>query len=313
MGIWEQLGAVPGRIRTMSNSASTPEGVILEHVVCALCGQDGAPPILQGRDIRRGVPGEFRVVRCKNCGLAYIDPRPTRETIGRYYPPDYSYHRPGPPSLPESIYYRLFRSAPVPPGSRLLDVGCGGGGYLFFLRDRGYRVVGVEPNAEVVRALREQSDLEVHEGELLDVDFPDASFDAITFWQVLEHTHQPLEVLREAHRMLRPGGHVVVALPNFESLARRIFGANWHHIDIPGHLYQFGPRPLTKLMEKSGFDVYRVRQDLIAKEFAPSLGYRLGLRHSLDRVLPNILALPFDLLAWALRRSGLMTAYAKRA
>jgi SAM-dependent methyltransferase len=280
-------------------------------VPCALCGRGDALPVLHGSDLRRGLPGRFAVVRCRGCGLAFVNPRPTREGIARYYPPDYAPHRAGPPRRLEALYYRLFRAPPVAPGSRVLDVGCGGGRYLLFLRARGYRVAGVEPNAALARELRERWGLEVSAGGLREAALPAASFDAVTFWWVLEHTHQPLDELREAHRLLRPGGCLVVALQNFASLARRLFGAHWHHIDLPSHLYQFEPRTLARALAETGFLLERLRQDPVAKDFAPSLGHRLGL--SLDRALPNLLALPFELLAFALGRSGLMTARARRA
>ncbi len=291
-------------------SAAAPP-LPLERVACALCGREDARALLHGRDVRRGLPGSFAVVRCPGCGLAFVNPRPTRDGIARYYPPDYAPHRAGPPTRREALYYRLFRTPPVPPGSRVLDVGCGGGRYLLFLRARGYRVAGVEPNAGVARELRERFGLETFAGELCDVALPAASFDAVTFWWVLEHTHDPLASLREAHRLLRPAGSLVVALQNFASLARHLFGADWHHLDLPSHLYQFEPRTLARALEQTGFRVVRLRQDLVAKDFAPSLGHRLGL--SLDGALPNLLALPFDLLAFALGRSGLMTAHARRS
>lgn len=284
-----------------------------EDVGCALCGAEKSTPILYGRDVRRNVPGNFSVVRCQECGLAYINPRPTQKGISEYYPADYEYHRPGTATPGYRAYYRLFRMPPVPPGSRILDVGCGGGGYLLFLRSCGYDVAGVEPNAQLARQLHDELDLEIYPGLLTDAGLTDESFDAITFWWVLEHTHDPVEALKEAHRILKPGGKLVVAVPNFASLARQLFGSSWHHLDLPGHLYQFEPETLLASLKAAGFEPLRLRQDLIAKELAPSIGYRLGLSKSLDWWLPNGLALPFDLLAWCFRRSGLMTAYATRS
>ena len=297
---------------TNPRAQSVGADVGLEHVVCALCRADDSVVVLRGGDVRRGVPGGFEIVRCRRCRLAYVNPRPDPTSLEFYYPADYAPHRPGPPSFAEAVYYRLFRSLPEPPGARVLDVGCGGGRYLLFLRERGYDVAGVEPNETAARALRDEFDLEVHTGQLCDAPLEPGSFDVVTFWWGLEHTHDPAGALAVAHRLLRPDGLVIVALQNFDSLARHIFGAHWHHIDIPGHLYHFAPDTLTAMLEKCGFAVSRVRQDPIAKDFAPSLGYRLGAPGSLDSALPNLLGLPFDGLAWALRRSGLMTAYARR-
>jgi len=283
----------------------------LEHTACNLCGEDGAEQVLSGTDLRREIPGEFRVVRCRRCGLAYVNPRPTQRGIARYYPPDYQPHQAPSPSRLESLYYRLFRPPPVARG-RVLDVGCGSGRYLHFLRRRGLEAAGTEVDPARVARLRDEFGFDAWAGALPDAGVPEASFDAVTLWWVLEHTHDPLATLRAAHRALRDGGRLVVAVQNFASVGRLVFGAHWHHLDLPGHLYQFEPETLARLLEKAGFRVTRLRHDLLAKDFAPSLGYKLGLRRSLDRPLPNVAALPFDLLGWCLRRSGLITAYATR-
>jgi len=285
----------------------------LEEVACALCGAEEAGPILQGRDLRRKLPGEFCVVRCASCGLAYVNPRPTEHEMRRYYPSDYGPHDATPPSLTERVYYRLFRKVPAPPGSTLLDVGCGGGKYLSFLRERGYRISGIEVNAELAEHLRSEFGLQVYEEPITRAPIPEASFDVVTLWWVLEHTHDPLSTLRAAHRALRPGGTIVVSLQNFASIGRLLFGTTWHHLDVPSHLYHFEPRTLRDILRRANFEVLRVRQDLIAKDFAPSLGQAFRLQRSLDWMLPNLLALPFDLVAWSLRRSGLITAYATRS
>jgi SAM-dependent methyltransferase len=282
----------------------------LEYVPCALCGADDAPAVLRGRDLRRGIPGDFTVVRCRDCGLAYVNPRPTPSLIGRYYPEGYAPHQAQPPSWLEQLYYHLFRRLPAAPGARILDVGCGGGKYLTFLRERGYEVTGIELNAEVAHAVTVNLGFDVRAGEISGAGLERESFDVITLWWVLEHTHDPIGTLREAHHLCKPGGTLVVGLQNFASLARLVFGARWHHLDLPGHLYQFEPRTLREALRVAGFRIIRLRQDLLAKDFAPSIGFVVGAGHAVDNPLANMLALPLDLFAWAVRRSGLMTAYA---
>src|SRR5262249_10556053 len=79
------------------------------------------------------------------------------------------------------------------------------------------------------------------------------SFDIITMWQSLEHVHAPLEVLREAYRLLAPGGRLVVAVPNIESLPFRWFGNAWYGLDLPRHLRRFAPCTVRLMLERAGF------------------------------------------------------------
>lgn len=258
-----------------SESTNRDEG--REYVACNLCGADDTVVVFVGRDVRRGVPGEFPVVRCRRCALVYLNPRPDRTGIGRYYPEDYALH--GLEDLPaEQHYYWLFRRPTVPRGSRVLDVGAGGGRYLRFLAACGYEVAGLEISEKVADAVRRDLGFEMYAGTLDEAAIPAESYDLVTMWWSLEHMHDPLGALRAAHRVLVPGGKIIVSVPNFASLARRLFGQHWHHADTPGHLYLFEPGTLTRALEETGFRVDRVRQDLLAKEFAPSLGASLGAR-----------------------------------
>lgn len=282
----------------------------LESTACAVCGASEAEPVLTSEDLRRGIPGRFDVVRCRRCGHAYVNPRPTRAAIAAWYPEDYSCHGQPPAPALERWYYRAFRALPLAPGARVLDVGCGGGRYLAHLRSLGFSVEGTELDAELAGQLRRAHGLVVHSGELTELALEPGAYDAVTLWWVLEHTHDPVGTLRAAARVLRPGGLVVVSVQNFESLGRLLFGRYWHHLDLPGHLQHFAPRTLARALRESGFERVRIRQDLLAKDFAPSLGRALGARESADRSALDLLALPFDALGWLARRSGLITARA---
>src|SRR5262249_9220869 len=148
----------------------------------------------------------FVVVQCQQCGLCFTNPRPTAASIGRFYPSGYRPHR-----TPRARQSRRWRQAlqqlfgwsenerrvlPLQGNGRLLDFGCGGGSYLARMPAQGWQVTGLDASALAVDRVREVLRLPAVEGTLPYPQFETASFDVITMWQVLEHVHQPLEVLR---------------------------------------------------------------------------------------------------------------------
>jgi 2-polyprenyl-3-methyl-5-hydroxy-6-metoxy-1,4-benzoquinol methylase len=124
---------------------------------------------------------------------------------------------------------------------------------------RGWTATGLDVSPEVVRTVRQQLGLDALAGSLPHPDLFPGSFDVITMWQSLEHVHRPLEVLRSAYDLLVPGGKLVVAVPNFNSLGSEWFGENWFGLDLPRHLTHFTPRTLTEMLETGGFRVTDVR------------------------------------------------------
>jgi len=142
-------------------------------------------------------------------------------------------------------------------GQRVLDIGCGDGRALEVLRNRGWSVMGIEPDlAAVERAMakglavecRAVEELGVHSGDL----------DAVTMSHVIEHFEAPESALRTAYKFLRPGGVMVVVTPNAKSLGHTVFGENWMHLDPPRHLQIFSPHALVVMARRVGFSVKRV-------------------------------------------------------
>ena len=145
-------------------------------------------------------------------------------------------------------------------GGRLLDVGCATGDFLSEMwRQPGWLVLGIEPSPAAGRYAHDQVGLTVVAGTLNDAAFADASFDAVTMWDVLEHVYRPREVIAEAARILRPGGVLVVNHPNTESIDRRLFTRLWVGYELPRHLYLYPPEMLRRLMAEHGLrEVERV-------------------------------------------------------
>jgi SAM-dependent methyltransferase len=253
----------------------------LEEVdLCDLCGLRRSR--LFEAYVRYGTT--FNLVECEECGLAYVTPRPTQETIGSFYGPEYGdsrhgyvqpvWKRPVTAVLRELLAAR-YGSSPVSRAlarcvlpwevkwssilranhlssiatiGRVLDVGCGHGAWLATMRRWGFDCVGCEPDPIAVRAAS-ASGLNVVQSDLLGAGFCDGEFDVVRFSNVLEHVHNPTAVLAEACRVTKPGGIVVIVAPNHESLVAQAFR---QVEDVPRHLFSFAPRTLRRYFDKVG-------------------------------------------------------------
>jgi SAM-dependent methyltransferase len=247
--------------------------VAWEETPCPLCGADAGAPVLEAADPLppAGAGLVFAVVRCARCGLAYTNPRPGPRAIARFYPDDYKPHGQPPAARSRRVRPLLARvfgrpcperrgALPWPGAGRLLDFGCGTGRFLHTMAERGWAVLGLDASAAAVGAVRARYGLPALVGTLPHPDLRPGSFDVITMWHALEHLHRPLEALRAAFRLLVPGGKLIVATPNLDSLPYRLFGPAWFGLDLPRHLTHFTPRTLTAMLHAAGFRAGPVRQ-----------------------------------------------------
>jgi 2-polyprenyl-3-methyl-5-hydroxy-6-metoxy-1,4-benzoquinol methylase len=238
-------------IRPLGPGAADAESV----AACPVCGGASARP-------RFAVEGRpWRLLVCEGCGLGRLHPLPDAATLRAFYPGDY-YGEPGTKFRPliERLVRRVgarhigFLTRSLRPGARVLDVGCGRGVILGPLADRGFEVHGVEMSAEAARGADPRAQIRIA-ANLADAGFEAGCFDEIVIWHVLEHLADPRATLAEVHRILRPGGRLIVAVPNFSSLQARSSGAEWFHLDLPRHLYHFPVLALRRLLTATGFDV----------------------------------------------------------
>ncbi len=255
---------------------SDPESNGLEHVDCLLCGsqqartvwasnigdQDGDPQLEEFdytyASVSLGVQRHYRIVRCVNCDLIYVSPRPTQQGGAAVYrrlrDERYASLREERVTHFELDIEDLEAYGPKGP---VLDVGCGSGYFLEAAARRGWGPVqGVELNSWMVDMGRE-SGLEIREGQLREQGYEDESFQLIGFWDVIEHTNNPLAELAEAHRILRPGGLLVLLVPDAESFWARVLGERWWAV-IRMHLFYFTLETATRMLQQSGFQVEHV-------------------------------------------------------
>ncbi len=239
-------------LRVRSCDAPRP---VVTGTPCPVCGSRDAVPRFEVE----GVPEP--VVVCADCGLGRFEPMLGTERIRSFYPDDY-YGEPGTKFQPAvERWVRLvgarhigFLSRDLPAGGRVLDVGCGRGVSLGPLADRGFETHGVEISAEAVRGADPRAEIRITD-DLRQADYPPAHFDQIVIWHVLEHLTDPRATLAEAHRILKPGGRLVVAVPNFSSAQARWSGAAWFHLDLPRHLYHFPLSALERLLRELDFEL----------------------------------------------------------
>ncbi len=158
------------------------------------------------------------------------------------------------------------------PGGELLDVGCGGGAQLVQMRSLGWRVVGVDPDERAVAMATRDHGLDVRRGTLEEQRFPSDRFDAVILSHVIEHVHDPMDLLRECGRVLKPGGRLVVVTPNAASLGHRRLRASWIGLQPPRHLYLFACATLRRLAERAGLSVLSVRSSVRNAEYSWLLG-----------------------------------------
>ena len=301
----------------------SPSPSTYEAVACDLCGADDPAPLHRGPDRQLGGQEQFTLVRCGQCGLIYMSPRPA--DLSPYYPPDYAPFDEAKRKATNRISAylrardeRALRSL-VGRAGRVLEVGCAAGDYLLALRERGWEVTGVEFNDHAAVIARQRG-LDVRTGDLLDANLPAEAFDLVLLRHVLEHVPSPSATLIEIHRVLAPGGKASVLLPNYDSLERTLCGAYWHGYDLPRHLFTFTPGTLIEMMGRAGLSVHRVHHTYVPTSYVWSVRYwaqahghtALARFFRNDNLLAIGLFAPLGLLgAWA-GRAGRMRIVATK-
>lgn len=233
---------------------TAPQKVYFEHVVCDLCGCPEYKVRYRKPDTFLWLNQfEFPVVECIKCGLVYVNPRPTPDSMMHYYPGDYFFNRDTPAYLEKYKIQLEFIGGLKK--EKILDIGCARGDWLIFLKQEypGIDCTGIDYYCDSVKS----KDLHFQKKSLPGCDFRDSEFDLITAWSVFEHLHNPGEYFQEVSRILKKGGKFIFLVTNSESL----YGKRAYKEDIPRHLYHFSPKTLSLYAGKYGFDFSRCFYD----------------------------------------------------
>ncbi len=257
---------------------------------------------------------EGRLRRCAGCGQLI-----SAASAARYWETMAAFNAPGfnQPSAREIERRRgvaqrrlqtLARLLGQPPADlRLVDVGCSRGQFVAFAAQAGFAAEGVEPAPDIAAAARALG-LQVRSGLLEQQNYPDASFDAMSLFEVVEHLREPLPLLRECRRILKPGGILIVSTGNTASWTVAAMGARWDYFHIEkdgGHISFFNPQSMAILARNAGFRVARLET---ARVKFHDKGEVSKMRYVLSKIAAELLNAP----ARSARRGHDMLTYLRR-
>ena len=200
-------------------------------------------------------------MECKSCGFWFTNPRPIGKELDHYYQTDdYISHTDQRKSLFDRAYH-LVRSIAIRQKAKLveningrkgdlLDFGAGTGAFVLHMKEAGWSASGVEPDVKA-REIGAKKGLRLYSN--VDFDQDSQLYDIITLWHVLEHLPDLNEKIRQFFEKLKPGGALVIALPNHNSFDAKVYKDYWAALDIPLHLSHFRKEDIRNLTLKHNF------------------------------------------------------------
>jgi SAM-dependent methyltransferase len=254
----------------LTAAAVTKTSLELTRTICCLCEVNDTETIGAGEDFEyRTSSDEFSAMRCRRCGLVYLNPRPALSEFERIYPANYHAFE-----FSEKEFGFVFQvrrrleakrllswCKDLPDDASIIDIGCGDGFHLELLRDFGkksWTLEGVDTDGRAA-AMAEKKNLKIHRGALEALDLPRDSYDLALLIQTVEHVADPPELLRQICSLLRPGGRLVTVTDNTDSLDFKLFKKrHWGGYHFPRHWNLFNPATIRKLAEKTGFEVEKL-------------------------------------------------------
>jgi SAM-dependent methyltransferase len=220
---------------------------------CPICGQVGAEEWLHAPDRLHGRHEQYMLLRCPTCSLVWTSKPPKPAEMHRHYTDSYDklISATGENS-PQRWRDRNAALAPHKQAGTLLDLGCSSGAFLQSLSGKGWELFGIEMSAESAKQARAKTGANIFVGDILDAQFPPASFDVITCFDVFEHLYEPRRVMAKVAEWLKADGIFYVLVPNVDAAEARVFRSYWHGLELPRHLFHYSPASLKFLAESAG-------------------------------------------------------------
>lgn len=231
----------------------------VHYTSCPVCNKTHIDPLLTVKD--HSVSGEnFIIWQCSHCSLRFTQDAPDEVSIEKYYrSTEYISHSNTDKGLLNKVYkkvraFTLKQKAELiisntTTRGRILDVGAGIGAFLSVMKNKGWKIAGIEPDEGARNQAKKLFTIDLNNSFSLE-QFTENSFDAITLWHVLEHVHQLHPYIESVKKLLTPNGKIFIAVPNYTTLDADIYKSNWAAYDVPRHLYHFTPKAIAVLMKE---------------------------------------------------------------
>jgi 2-polyprenyl-3-methyl-5-hydroxy-6-metoxy-1,4-benzoquinol methylase len=262
---------------------------------CPVCDGTVFSPLLKVKDYFLSQE-EFSILSCGSCGFRFVNPRPDKSDIGRYYQSDdYISHDAGKKDF-LSIIYKFARRISIrrkygivsrcSGGRKILDIGCGTAEFLAYCQKQGWDVTGIEPN-EKARLFAQTRNLITTYEQLDALADLQGTFHCITMWHVLEHIHDLNGLIIRVRKLLAPAGMFIIAVPNCNSWDAQHYNQHWAAYDVPRHLYHFTKDTILKLATRSKMQVVKIYPQKLDAYYVSMLSekYKSGKPHYFKSVV----------------------------
>lgn len=236
---------------------------------CPSCGHKSIMPLFSTKDYTVSHK-QFEIWECKNCTLRFTQNVPDAEEIGAYYNSEnYISHTDTKEGFISLLYHnirkhtldqkrKLIENETSRKRGSILDVGSGTGAFLNTMRKAAWEIKGLEPDEGARRKALELYGLHLDISEEL-FSLPGQSFDAITLWHVLEHVHELHAYITRLKELLRPGGILFIAVPNYTCHDEKVYREHWAAYDVPRHLYHFSPASMHTFLSLHGLRLNSIK------------------------------------------------------
>jgi SAM-dependent methyltransferase len=291
-------------------ASGAPEVAEVRVDVCDVCGSTAFHEIAAGYDYELlTCTNRWHYVKCDDCGMVWLNPRPAVDALATIYPPTYyayNYDQLSPIARKgkEALDALKLRSILAVGGgatpTKYLDVGCGDGRYLEIMATKGVPrsdLYGLELDERIVGELQAKGFNAHCERVESSTSIPEGAFDLITMFHVIEHVASPREVVQRLFEYLKPGGVLAMETPNIDSLDARLFAkGTWGGFHIPRHWYLFDPSTFRRLATDAGLDVTGIKYQTGHAFWSYSLHHRLRYgahpRHRAARFFDPLTSVP---------------------